>query len=74
LLTIDFLYGSNMSTATGTMGIAETILVGGGGRKPPAQDNRAAGANSTGKSASILGKVGVEQKTFGDSTGTIAGV
>jgi hypothetical protein len=72
-----FLYGSNMSNSDRHNGHPlPTILVGGGGGKLTGgrhielpEPTPLANLHLT-----ILGKVGVEQKSFGDSTGTIAGV
>jgi hypothetical protein len=72
-----FLYGSNMSNSDRHNGHPlPTILVGGGAGKLTGgrhielpQPTPIANLHLT-----ILGKVGVEQKSFGDSTGTIAGV
>ena len=72
-----FLYGSNMSNSDRHNGHPlPTILVGGGGGKLTGgrhielpEPTPLANLHLT-----ILGKVGLEQKTFGDSTGTIAGV
>ena len=72
-----FLYGSNMSNSDRHNGHPlPTILVGGGGGKLTGgrhielpEPTPLANLHLT-----ILGKAGVEQKSFGDSTGTIAGV
>jgi hypothetical protein len=72
-----FLYGSNMSNSDRHNGHPlPTILVGGGAGKLTGgrhielpQPTPLANLHLT-----VLGKVGVEQKSFGDSTGTIAGV
>jgi hypothetical protein len=72
-----FLYGSNMSNSDRHNGHPlPTILVGGGAGKLAGgrhielpEPTPLANLHLT-----ILGKVGVEQKAFGDSTGTIAGV
>ena len=72
-----FLYGSNMSNSDRHNGHPlPTILVGGGGGKLSGrQAHRVAGADADRQPASdTSGKAGVEQKSFGDSTGTIAGV
>jgi len=67
-----FLYGSNMSNSDRHNGHPlPTILVGGGGGRHVELREPTPLANLH---LAILGKVGVEQKTFGDSTGTIAGV
>lgn len=67
-----FLYGSNMSNSDRHNGHPlPTILVGGGGGKHMELPEPTPLANLH---LTILGKVGVEQKSFGDSTGTIAGV
>ena len=71
------LYGSNMSNSDRHNGHPlPTILVGGGAGKLTGgrhielpQPTPIANLHLT-----ILGKAGVEQKSFGDSTGTIAGV
>jgi len=70
-----FLYGSNMSNSDShTSHPLPTLLVGGGGGKPAGgrhivlpQPTPIANLHLT-----LLGKVGMEQKTFGDSTGTIS--
>jgi hypothetical protein len=72
-----FLYGSNMSNSDRHNGHPlPTILVGGGGGKLTGgrhielpEPTPLANVHLT-----VLGKAGVEQKSFGDSTGTIAGV
>jgi hypothetical protein len=72
-----FLYGSNMSNSDRHNGHPlPTILVGGGGGKLTGgrhielpQPTPIANLHLT-----ILGKVGLEQKSFGDSTGTISDV
>lgn len=72
-----FLYGSNMSNSDRHNGHPlPTILVGGGGGKLTGgrhielpEPTPLANLHLT-----VLGKAGVEQKSFGDSTGTIAGV
>jgi hypothetical protein len=72
-----FLYGSNMSNSDRHNGHPlPTILVGGGGGKLAGgrhielpQPTPLANLHLT-----LLNKVGVEEKNFGDSTGTIAGV
>ena len=67
-----FLYGSNMSNSDRHNGHPlPTILVGkGGGRHIELPAPTSLGNLHL----TILNKVGVEQKSFGDSTGTIAGV
>jgi hypothetical protein len=72
-----FLYGSNMSNSDRHNGHPlPIILVGGGAGKLSGarhieltEPTPLANLHLT-----ILGKVGIEQKVFGDSTGTIAGV
>jgi len=72
-----FMYGSNMSNSDRHNGHPlPTILVGGGGGKLTGgrhielpEPTPLANVHLT-----VLGKAGVEQKSFGDSTGTIAGV
>ena len=72
-----FLYGSNMSNSDKHNGAPlPTILVGGGGGKLTGgrhielpETTPLANVHLT-----VLRKVGVERETFGDSTGTIAGV
>jgi hypothetical protein len=72
-----FLYGSNMSNSDKHNGHPlPTIVVGGGGGKlsggkhiEPADPTPLANVH-----LSILRKIGVERETFGDSTGTIAGI
>ena len=72
-----FLYGSNMSNSDRHNGYPlPTILVGGGNRTlrggqhvAPAQPTPLANLHLT-----ILEKIGARQDSFGDSTGTIAGV
>jgi hypothetical protein len=72
-----FLYGSNMSNSDKHNGHPlPTIVVGGGGGKlsggkhiEPAEPTPLANVH-----LSILRKIGVERETFGDSTGTIAGI
>jgi hypothetical protein len=67
-----FLYGSNMSNSDRHNGHPlPTILVGAGGGRHIALPGPTPLANLH---LTILNKVGVEQKNFGDSTGTIAGV
>jgi len=67
-----FLYGSNMSNSDKHNGHPlPTILVGGGGGRHIELPGPTPLANLH---MSILGKVGIEQKSFGDSTGTIAGI
>jgi len=67
-----FLYGSNMSNSDRHNGHPlPTILVGGGGGRHIELPEPTPLANLH---LTILGKVGVEKKNFGDSTGTIAGV
>ena len=72
-----FLYGSNMSNSDRHNGHPlPTILVGGGGGKLTGGRHIELPEPTplANLHLSILGKVGVEQKSFGDSTGTIAGV
>jgi len=72
-----FLYGSNMSNSDRHNGHPlPTILVGGGGGKQTGgrQIELPEPTPIANLHLTILGKVGVDQKTFGDSTGTIAGV
>jgi hypothetical protein len=72
-----FLYGSNMSNSDKHNGHPlPTIVVGGGNGTlrgsqhiEPSSPTALANLHLT-----LLEKVGVEQKSFGDSTGTIAGV
>ena len=72
-----FLYGSNMSNSDRHNGHPlPTIIVGGGGGKLSGGKHiELPGPTPLANlHLTILGKAGVEQKTFGDSTGTIAGV
>ena len=72
-----FLYGSNMSNSDRHNGHPlPTIVVGGGGGKLSGGKHiELPGPTPLANlHLTILGKAGVEQKSFGDSTGTIAGV
>jgi len=72
-----FLYGSNMSNSDKHNGNPlPTILVGGGaGKLTGGRHLELPGTTPLANvHLTILNKIGVEQKTFGDSTGTIAGV
>ena len=72
-----FLYGSNMSNSDKHNGHPlPTILVGGGGGKlTGGRHIELPGPTPLANvHLTVLGKAGVEQKSFGDSTGTIAGV
>ena len=72
-----FLYGSNMSNSDRHNGHPlPTILVGGGaGRLKGGRHIEMPEPTSIANlHLTLLGKVGVEQKSFGDSTGTIAGL
>src|SRR5204862_6636198 len=72
-----FLYGSNMSNSDKHNGHPlPTILVGGGGGKLTGGKHiELPGPTPLANvHLTVLGKAGVEQKSFGDSTGTIAGV
>ena len=72
-----FLYGSNMSNSDRHNGHPlPTIIVGGGGGKLSGGKHiELPGPTPLANlHLTILGKAGVEQKSFGDSTGTIAGV
>jgi hypothetical protein len=72
-----FLYGSNMSNSDRHNGHPlPTVLVGGGaGRLTGGRHIELPAPTPLGNlHLTILGKAGIEQKSFGDSTGTVAGV
>jgi hypothetical protein len=70
-----FLYGSNMSSSdTHTTHPLPTLLIGGGGGKLSGGRHIALPQPTpiANLHLSLLEKVGVEQRSFGDSTGTIS--